>query len=261
MAGVLGRPPFILGWDVAGTVDAVGFGVTRFQVGDRVYGMPWFPRQAAAYAEAVVAPSRHFALAPQKATAVEASGLPLAALTAWQALVDTAGLEAGDRVLIHAAAGGVGHLAVQIARARGAYVVATASAPKHALLRDLGADRVVDYRTTDVTDQVRDMDVVVDLVGGPGAAGFVACLRANGLLISVPSGVPDDLAAVARAAGVHATGLLVEPDHAALAAIAGLVDGGALRPVVAEVFPLEHAEAAHRLGEQGRTTGKLILKI
>src|SRR3954464_1713765 len=146
MATVIGPPPFTVGWDVAGTVDAVGPGVTRFSVGDSVFGMPWFPRQAGAYAEFVTAPSRHFAHRPAGLSEVEAAGLPLAGLTAWQGLVDVAPLQPGQRVLVHAAAGGVGHLAVQIAKARGAYVIGTASRAKHDLLNDLGVDETVDYR-------------------------------------------------------------------------------------------------------------------
>src|SRR5918996_805487 len=146
MAPVIGPPPFTVGWDVAGTVDAVGPGVTRFAVGDAVFGMPWFPRQAGAYAEFVTAPSRHFAHRPAGQSEVEAAGLSLAGLTAWQCLVDIAAVQPGQRVLVHAAAGGVGHLAVQIAKARGAYVVGTASAGKHNLLHDLGIDEAVDYR-------------------------------------------------------------------------------------------------------------------
>ncbi|MDT7575711.1 MAG: hypothetical protein QOH17_2044, partial [Pseudonocardiales bacterium] len=137
MAAVFGPPPFTVGWDVAGTVDAVGTGVTRFAVGDTVFGMPWFPRPAKAYAEFVTAPSRHFAHRPAGLSEVEAAGLPLAGLTAWQCLVDIADVRPGQRVLVHAAAGGVGHLGVQIAKARGAYVIGTASRSKHDLLHDL----------------------------------------------------------------------------------------------------------------------------
>ena len=146
MAGVLGEPPLRIGWDVSGVVTAVGAGVTRFQVGDEVFGMPWFPRQAGAYAEYVTAPSRHFAAKPHALSHEEAAALPLAGLTAWQIVVDTIPLEDGADVLIHGAAGGVGHLAVQIAKARGANVIATARAEQAEWLRELGADQVIDYR-------------------------------------------------------------------------------------------------------------------
>src|SRR6201996_2429082 len=159
-------PPFTLGWDVAGVVERTGFGVTTLQPGDRVYGMLWFPREGAAYAEYVTAPSRQFARAPQKMDAVSAGAMPLAALTAWQTLVDTAQLQAGQRVLIHAGAGGVGHLAVQIAVAQGAHVMTTVRADQAQFARQLGAEQVIDYQTARFEDEVSHVDVVLDLVGG-----------------------------------------------------------------------------------------------
>lgn len=150
-------PPAILGWDVSGVVEAITPGVTRFRVGDEVFGMPLFPRAAGAYAEYVAAPARQLVRRPPALDHVEAGGLPLAGLTAWQALVDIAAVQPGQRVLIHAAGGGVGHLAVQIAKARGAYVIGTASHGKHDLVRSLGADEVIDYRETDFTSVARDL--------------------------------------------------------------------------------------------------------
>ena len=144
----VGEPPLILGWDVAGVVEEISRSLTRFAPGDRVFGMPWFPRLARAYAEYVTAPARQLARTPDVLTDEQAAGLPLAGLTAWQSLVDIAAVGEGDRVLIHAAAGGVGHLAVQIAKAHGAHVIGTARAPKHDYLRELGVDEPVDYTTT-----------------------------------------------------------------------------------------------------------------
>ncbi|HVL86028.1 MAG TPA: NADP-dependent oxidoreductase [Pseudonocardia sp.] len=259
MARVLGPPPFTVGWDVAGVVDAVGPGVTRFDVGDEVFGMPWFPRQAGAYAEYVTAPSRHFALRPSGLSAVEAGALPLAGLTAWQCLVDIADVRPGQRVLVHAAAGGVGHLAVQIAKARGAHVVGTASAGKHELLASLGVDEAVDYRTQAFEEVVEPVDVVYDLIGGEVALRSLDVLRSDGVMICLPSAAAADAMAAAAERGLHATGMLVEPDGDGLADLAALVDEGRLRVLVAETFPLERAADAHRRGEQGRTTGKLVL--
>ncbi|HWO59800.1 MAG TPA: NADP-dependent oxidoreductase, partial [Umezawaea sp.] len=261
MAGVLGEPPFILGWDVSGVVEEVGFGVTTVKPGDEVYGMPWFPRAASAYAEYVTAPSRQFALKPATLSHVEAAALPLAVLTAWQALVDTAHVEAGQRVLVHAAAGGVGHLAVQIAKAKGAYVIGTASAAKHEFLRSIGADEVVDYRTTRFEDVVSDVDVVIDLVGGDNAIRSVATLKPGGLLVAVPSGLLDGVAEAADKAGVRSTPFLVEPDGTALAEIAALVDAGRIRVAIEAVLPLADAGKAHELGEAGRSTGKIVLSV
>jgi NADPH:quinone reductase-like Zn-dependent oxidoreductase len=259
MAAVLGPPPFTVGWDVAGTVDAVGPGVTRFAVGDAVFGMPWFPRQAGAYAEFVTAPSRHFAHRPAGLSEVEAAGLPLAGLTAWQCLVDIADVQPGQRVLVHAAAGGVGHLAVQIAKARGAYVIGTASAGKHDLLHDLGIDEAVDYRAEAFEKVVDPVDLVLDTIGGDVAARSLDVVAPEGRLICLPSAAAADALAAAAERGLRATGMLVEPDGDGLEELARLVDQRRLRVLVAETFPLERASHAHRAGELGRTTGKLVL--
>ncbi|AYN42790.1 NADP-dependent oxidoreductase [Streptomyces dangxiongensis] len=247
-----------VGWDVSGTVETVGPGVGVLRPGDEVFGMPLFPRQAGAYAEYVVAPARHLAPKPASLTHVEAAALPLAALTAWQALVDTADVRPGERVLVHAAAGGVGHLAVQIAKARGAYVIGTASAGKHGLVRELGADEVVDYRAVRFEDVVSDIDVVLDGLGGETAERSLRVLRAGGRLITLPG--PDDVPAAVED-GVRAVWMLVEPDHLGLREIAALVERGALRPVVDTVVPLAQAAKAHEIGERGRTTGKIVLTV
>ncbi|MFE2128295.1 NADP-dependent oxidoreductase [Streptomyces amritsarensis] len=247
----------ILGWDVSGTVEAVGPGVTLYSPGDEVYGMPHFPRQAGGYAEYVAAPARHFARKPASLDHVQAAALPLAALTAWQALVDTAGVTAGQRVLVHAAAGGVGHLAVQIAKARGAYVIGTASAAKHDVLRGLGADELIDYRSVDFAEAVSDVDVVLDALGGDTAERSLKVLRSGGHLISLPG--PDSVPAGAD--GVNAAWVLVDPDLKGLEAIADLADRGLLKPLVETVLPLADAARAHEIGEQGRTTGKIVLTV
>ena len=261
MAAVIGPPPFTVGWDVAGTVDAVGPGVTRFSVGDAVFGMPWFPRQAGAYAEFVTAPSRHFARRPAGLSEVEAAGLPLAGLTAWQSLVDIAAVQPGQRVLVHAAAGGVGHLAVQIAKARGAYVIGTASVGKHNLLHDLGVDEAVDYRSEAFEKVVEPVDLVYDLVGGEVAVRSLDVLTPEGRLICLPSAAAAEAVTAAAARGIRATGMLVEPDGDGLEELADLVDQRRLRVLVAETFPLERASHAHRAGELGHTTGKLVLTV
>jgi NADPH:quinone reductase-like Zn-dependent oxidoreductase len=260
--GYLGEPPFTVGWDVAGVVEAVGYGVTRFAVGDRVFGMPRFPREAAGYAEYVTAPSRQLAPIPDRLSDVEAAALPLAALTAWQALVETARIGPGERVLIHAGAGGVGHLAVQIAKSRGAYVIATSRAANHAFLAELGVDEAIDYTQRRVADVLRDVDVVLDLVGGDIGRSSLPVLRDGGLLITVPSGGDVDPLRAAAGDRVRSTGILVEPDRAGMEAIAGLIERGELRVHVAKTFPLEQAARAHELGESGRTGGgKLVLTV
>ncbi len=212
--GVAMSVPAVVGWDVSGVVEEAGPGVTRFAAGDEVYGMPRFPHPARAYAEYVTAPSRHLARKPRTLDHEHAAALPLAGLTAWQALVDTADVQAGQRVLVHAAAGGVGHLAVQIAKARGAYVIGTASAGNHDFLRELGVDEPIDYRTTDFAAAVRDVDVVLDSIGGEYTTRSIATLAAGGLLVSIRGGASDEALAAAAAAKVRVAALMVEPDHA-----------------------------------------------
>ncbi|MYW00762.1 NADP-dependent oxidoreductase [Streptomyces sp. SID3343] len=256
------EPPFTLGFDVAGVVEAVGAGVTILAPGDEVFGMPRFPRPAGAYAEYVTAPARHLFRRPAGLGATAAAALPLAALTAWQALVDTAEVAPGQRVLIHAAAGGVGHLAVQIAKARGAYVIGTASAGKHEFLRGIGVDEALDYRSVDFAETVRDVDVVLDTMGGDHPTRSLRTLRpGGGTLVSIVP--PDETFPVeqARAAGVRAVFVMVEPDFAGLREIAALVADGRLRVEVAAVLPLADAAKAHVLGETGRTTGKIVLSV
>ncbi|MBT2442501.1 NADP-dependent oxidoreductase [Streptomyces sp. ISL-36] len=254
--GGWGEQP-VIGWDVSGVVEAVGLGVTLYAPGDEVFGMPQFPGQAGGYAEYVTGPARHFARKPAALSHVEAAALPLAGLTAWQSLIGTAELRAGQRVLVHAAAGGVGHLAVQIAKARGAYVLGTASAAKHDFLRGLGVDEPIDYTATDFAEVVRDVDVVLDCYGGDYGTRSLAVLREGGTLVTLPS--PDAVPATER--GIRTGFTLVEPDYAGLLGLAELVEAGRLRPEVETVLPLAEAAKAHTLGESGRTRGKIVLTV
>jgi NADPH:quinone reductase-like Zn-dependent oxidoreductase len=256
----LGPPPFVLGWDVSGVVEAAGFGVTLFKPGDEVFGMLPYPHGTGSHAEYVTGPARAFAPKPASIDHVRAGALPLAALTAWQALADTARLAAGQRVLIHAAAGGVGHLAVQIAKARGAHVTGTASAGNHEFLRDLGADELIDYHAADFAATARDADVVLDCVGGDYPARSLRVLRRGGTLISLLPLQPEVTAEAARL-GVRAEVMLVEADHAGMTAIADLAADGRVRPVIAGTFPLADAAKAHAQGETGHVAGKLVLTI
>lgn len=253
-------PPFTLGWDLSGIVEKVGFGVTRFRPGDEVYGMPRFPRPAGAYAEYVTAPSRHLAGKPAALSHREAGALPLAGLTAWQILVDTAKVRPGQRVLVHAAAGGVGHLAVQIAKIHGAHVIGTARAAQHGFLRDLGADELIDYTTTRFEEAVGDLDLVVDLVGGETSTRSLRVLRRGGLLIPVPRGGAG-LSEQAADLGLRVEYFMVEPDYCGLERLAELVDAGRLRIVVNTVLPLDRAAEAHRRIESGHSPGKMVLTV
>ncbi|MCQ8770487.1 NADP-dependent oxidoreductase [Streptomyces telluris] len=255
---LLGEPPFGVGWDISGVVEEAGPGA-RFKPGDEVFGMPFFPRAATGYAEYVAVPSRQVARKPAGLDHVHAAALPLAALTAWQGLVDAARITEGQRVLIHRAAGGVGHFAVQIAKARGAHVIAMASAPKHDFVRGLGADEVIDYRTTDFTEAVKDVDVVFD--SSSEGIRSLAVLRPGGTLVSIMEHWNQELAAQVEAAGRNFAGISVEPDYASLEAIAALVEAGRIRPHVAGTFPLAEAAAAHEAVGSGRTQGKIVLTV
>ncbi|MGI5244945.1 NADP-dependent oxidoreductase [Dactylosporangium sp. CA-139066] len=259
--GPLSRLPMILGWDVAGVVQECGFGVTIFSPGDEVYGMPWFPRQAGAYAEYVTAPSRHFAPKPPSLSFPEAATLPLSGLTAWQLLVDTAHLKAGDRVLIHGAAGGVGRLAVQIATSLGAHVIGVARADHHDELRALGAAELVDYTTTRFEDVVGPVNVVLDLVGRDYTPRSLPLVTPGGTVVLVPSGVDDAVARLGADKGVRVTNFLVEPDHAGLLALSRLVAEGRLESKVGATVPLEDASRAHQLAESRTVGGKVVLSV
>jgi NADPH:quinone reductase-like Zn-dependent oxidoreductase len=258
---LLGQPPFILGWDVSGVVEGIEPGVTRFLPGDEVYGLPFFPRPARAYAEYVAAPSRQLARKPAGLSHAEAAALPLAGLTAWQALVDTAQVAAGQRVLIHGAGGGVGHLAVQIAKARGAHVIGTASAAKHDFVAGLGADELIDYRAADFAAHAGGVDVVLDTVGGATARRSIGVLRPGGLLVTIVGRRDAGLAARTEAAGRRFAGLSVEPDYPGLEALAGLAESGNLRVHLQATLGLAEAAKAHELLESGGTTGKIALTV
>jgi NADPH:quinone reductase-like Zn-dependent oxidoreductase len=260
-ASSLGDLPFTVGWDVCGEVTKVGGGVTRFEVGDEVFGMPWFPRQAAAYAEYVTAPSRHFERKPHALSIEEAGALPLAGLTAWQIVVDTIRVQEGDDVLIHGGAGGVGHLAVQVAAARGANVFATARREQADFLAGLGATRTLDYRDDDFDSQLSELDSVIDFTGGYGERSL-AVLRPGGTLVSVPSGADPKLFGMGAEKKQRVTGILVEPDPVGLAGLCDLIERGKLEVEVGEVFDLERAADAHRHAESGGNgPGKIVLRV
>ncbi|MCX4977739.1 NADP-dependent oxidoreductase [Streptomyces sp. NBC_00620] len=259
--GFLGEPPFVLGWDVSGVVEAVGVGVARFKAGDEVFGMLSYPWGHGSHAEYVAAPARAFVLKPAGVDHIQAGALPLVSLTAWQSLVETADVQPGQRVLIHAAAGGVGHVAVQIAKARGAYVIGTASAGKHDFLREIGVDEAIDYRDTDFTEAVKDVDVVLDTLGGDNSVNSLRVLRPGGIVVSILPVGSDDFYEEAERLGVRAVRLLVDADRAGMQAIAELVEAGKLRAAIAGTFPLADAAKAHALGDTGRTAGKLVLVV
>ena len=251
------RIPSIPGHEVSGVVERVAADVDAFRAGDEVYGLADFPRDGAA-AEFVAVRAANLAAKPRSIGHVEAASLPLAALTAWQALFVHGELVAGQTVLIHAAAGGVGSLAVQLARWRGLRVLATASARDVAFVQGLGADVVIDYRAERFEDKARDVDVVFDTVGGETQERSLGVLRKGGILVGVVTAVPPG---VAERNGVRATYFIVEGDRGQLEQIATLVDEGTLKPIIAKVFPLARAREAFEFGAASHTPGKIVLEV
>ncbi len=249
--------PLTIGWDVSGVVEQVGSEVTHLSVGDAVYSRPDITRDGS-YAEYMVLRGSEVASKPETLSHNEAAAVPLAGLTAWQALFEHAGLKKGERVLIHAGAGGVGSFAIQFAKWAGAHVIATASSTNEALIRDLGADEFVDYRTQQFEQELAKVDVVLDTIGGDTQARSIQLLNPGGRLFSVV-GTPDEaaLAAVGATGGIF----MVQPSSEDLKRIAQLIDDGTVRVIIDSVFPLSEARAAHAKSQTGRAKGKIVLEV
>jgi NADPH:quinone reductase-like Zn-dependent oxidoreductase len=250
--------PYILGWDISGVVEEVGADVSEFAPGQEVYGMVRFPKMGSAYAEYLTTPVGDIALKPASIDHIHAAGVPLAALTAWQALFEHADLQAGQRILVNGAAGGVGHFGVQLAKWRGAWVAGTASARNADYLRGIGVDDVIDYNAVAFEDALHDLDAVFETVGAATAERALKTIKRGGVLVSC-AGLPS---AEARAQyDVRAESFLVRPSAEQLAEIARLIDSGSVKPHVDAVFPLAEVGKAHALGEQGHTRGKIVLRV
>lgn len=257
---LLGQPPFVLGWDISGVV-ADASGTWRFDAGDEVFGMPLFPRAARAYAELIAVPALHLARKPAALTHVEAAALPVVGLTAWQGLVDIGRVSTGDRVLVHGGAGGVGHIAIQIAKAFGAYVITTARDSKQQFVEELGADEVIDYTKRDFARAVRDVDVVLDTIGGDAARRSIDVLRTGGHLITAVADEDTELAAQYVAAGKRFSGIAVDPDPIALRGLVDLVERDELRVHVQQTFAFDRVADAHRLLDRGHLLGNIALTV
>ncbi|MCL6633293.1 MAG: NADP-dependent oxidoreductase [Alicyclobacillus herbarius] len=249
--------PLILGWDAAGVVVEVGENVTRFRVGDKVFTRPATERNGA-YAEYLAVEDRLVAPMPANISFEEAASIPLAGLTAWQALVDTAGIKAGDKVLVHAGAGGVGVYAIQLAKAYGATVATTVSERNHDLVRSLGADVIIDYTKDDFVEQVQGYDIVLDTIGGDVQRRSYDVLKPGGILVSILTPPDPDTAAKHR---VRTGYFFLQPDGEKLAKLGKLVEDGQVKPVVGHVFPLQEAAKAHELSESHHARGKIVLKV
>jgi NADPH:quinone reductase-like Zn-dependent oxidoreductase len=249
--------PLTLGWDVSGVIQAMGLGATRFKKDDEVYSRPDLTRDGT-YAEYVVVRESEVARKPKSADHIHAASIPLAALTAWQAFFDNAALKPGQRVLIHGAAGGVGTMAVQLAKWKGAYVIATSSQRNQEFLRKLGADETIDYTKARFEEVGRNVDVVFDMIGGDTQKRSWKVLKNGGMLVSIVSRPSPEEAA---SYGVRQAFLMTQPNAAQLTQIAELVDSANLRPVVETILPLTEARRAQELSQAGHTRGKIILRV
>jgi len=243
--------------DLSGVVAEIGAGVSGVAVGEAVYALTEFWRDGAA-AEYTISRPADLAPKPRSLDYVQAAGIPLVGLTAWQALFDHAGLSSGQSILIHGAAGGVGSIAVQLARWAGAHVIGTASARNRDFLRELGANEVIDYTTTRFEDVLHDVDIVLDTIGGDTMERSWSVLKKGGLLVSIFSPPSQEQA---KAHGVRAVFFIVEPDRAELIQLGNLVDSGQLRPVIDTVYPLSEARQAFEHALSGHTRGKIILQV
>lgn len=249
--------PLITGYDVAGVVEKVGANITRFKIGDAVYAFLSL-KNGGGYAQYAISRETEASPKPKGLTFEEAAAVPLAASTAWQALIETAKLHEGQTVLIHGGSGGVGSFAIQIAKAKGATVIATASAENQELLKQLGADRTIDYKATKFEGVVKDVDVVLDTVGRDTLTRSYDVVRRGGIVVTI-IGNPDPGALEAR--GIRGAAILVKPDANVLAELTKLIEAKKLRPIVSHVLPLAEAAKAHELIETHHTRGKIVLRV
>jgi len=250
--------PFIPGADFSGTVERVGPGVQGFKPGDEVFGMRDV-QVGGSYAQYIAVRSDAIALKPRRLSHTQAAGVPLAALTAWSALFDHAELKRGQRVLIHAASGGVGVFAVQLAKLAGTEVIATTSTDNVELVRSLGADQVIDYRIADFATTVKDIDIVLDALGGETQIKSMEVLRTDGLIVTLqPPGID---AMLAKQMKVRTALVEVAANGKRIAKLASLLDDGVLTPIIDQVLPLAQAGQAHVRSESGRARGKIVLTV
>lgn len=252
-----GSHPYIPGMDVAGVVEKVGAKITKFKAGDPVYAYLSF-REQSGYAEFTIAKENETAIKPKNISFEQAAAVPLAATTAWQALIDAAGLKAGQTVLIHGGSGGVGHFAIQIAKARGAKVIATASTANQDLLKELGVDQPIDYTKTKFEDVVKDVDVVLEATRSDSMARSYGVVKKGGFVVSI-TGSPDQ--AQLEQHGLRGDAISAHPDAHVLEELTKLIEARKLTPIVSQTFPLAEASKAHQQIETRHTRGKIVLKV
>lgn len=261
--GIYGRlkefSPLVLGWDISGTIQAIGEEVIDFKVGDEVFGMVNFPAHGQAYAEYVTAPATHLSKKPTNITHQEAAAACLAALTAYQVL--TKSVKKGDKILVHAAAGGVGHFVVQIAKILGAYVIGTASTKNIDFVKSLGADEVIDYTQTNFETVLQNLDFVFDTMAGETLEKSIQVVKKGGKIISIPSGIPQAVVDLGKSKGVEVAFQLVQSNGNDMKQLAIWLATGQLKAVVSHNFPFQEMAQAHQQMETGKTKGKIVVSI
>ncbi len=251
--------PVILGWDIAGEVTAVGENVDKFKTGDAVFGMVNFPGHGKAYAEYVAAPADDLAHKPENVSFQQAAATTLAALTAWQVLTQQARLQSGERVLIHAASGGVGHFAVQIAKHIGAYVIGTASEANADFLKELGVDEHIDYKKVKFEEAVKDIDVVLDTIGGDNTTRSFDTVKQGGRLITIAGSIDEEKEKLAKEKDIKAERYMVHSSSKDMEQLATLMQSGEIRPYIYKEYALEDMQQAHQQIETGKTKGKIVV--
>lgn len=260
VAGLLkDEQPIILGWDISGIVEEVGSEVTSLKKGDEVFGCISFPKSGKTYAEFVAAPASELAIKPNNISHEEAAAATLAALTALQALSNYATIRPGNKVLIHAASGGVGHYAVQIAKQMGAYVIGTSSLLNKDFVLSLGADEHIDYKAEPIENVLKDIDFVLDTIGGDTIDASLAVMKTGATIVSIPSGLNEQVVDKAKASGKKGYTMKMKPDGEGMKIIAGFLKDGILRSHVSKTFSLDQMPAAHLQLESGRTVGKVVV--
>jgi NADPH:quinone reductase-like Zn-dependent oxidoreductase len=249
--------PLIPGWEVSGVVVEVGFGVSQFKEGDEVFAMADSTRDGA-YADYIAVREAALAIKPKSLHHVRAAATPVSALTAWRSLFDFGQLQSGQRILIHGGSGGVGHFAVQLAKWKGAYVMATAPMKNQELLVKLGADEVIDYTTQKFEDVAHNIDIVLDTIGGKTRERSWLVLNKGGALISLAKRPSEQKA---NRFEVRPMMCSVQPDGAQLNKIAKLIDSAKLKPTIDRILPLSEARRAHELSQDGHVRGKIVLRV
>lgn len=249
--------PLTIGWDVSGVIEQAGNQVRNFGIGDEVYGRP-FPTQNGAFAEYLVIKASEIALKPNGIDHLTAAAVPLAGLTAWQGLFKYGKLEKGQRVLIHAASGGVGSFAVQFAKWKGAYVIGTASADNLSFIKQLGADEAIDHDAEDFSEKLKDIDLVFDLIGKETQQKSLTVIKAGGRLVTT---VMTEFADEAREKHIQLAGFTAQSYPDDLEQIGNLIEEGIVQPVVSAVFNLDEVKQAEQLSGQQHTRGKIVIKV